>query len=122
MNSNHFERSKANEERAESLHQQRLAKLKGAQNRLARRREQESALLVEAILREERSEQVRLKVRKLCEPFLDPQRHGGLPLNEVLEGALSWVAGSLACQELDEPAGLKVRRLGRRMAEEAILF
>ncbi len=112
----------ANDERAAILHRQRLRHLQGEVTRRARRREMEEAALNAALLREQRSEVVRLAVRRLCAPLLDPARNGGLPVHEVLEAALAWVAGTLACQELNEPAGLKVRRLGRRMAEESIVF
>ena len=116
------ERLMANDERARVLHQQRLDRLRDEQASRARRRDLEEATLNDALLREGRAEVVRLAVRQLCAPLLDPRCNGGLPLNEVLEGALAWVAGTLDCQPLDEPAGLKVRRLGRRMAEETIVF
>ncbi|MGI3898898.1 MAG: hypothetical protein ACRYGP_26715 [Janthinobacterium lividum] len=118
----HTERLMANDERAKVLHLQRLEMLRGEQASRARRRAREEATLNDALLREERAEDVRLAVRQLCAPLLDPRLNGGLPIDEVLEGALAWVAGTLDCQPLDEPAGLKVRRLGRRMADETIVF
>lgn len=122
MNSEYQDRRRANEIRAEKEYQQRLEELRSRKDHLAMRREREAAAWDEALCRHERSAEVRRKVRELCEPLLDPQRNGGLPIIEVLEGALSWVAGSLDCQELDESAGLKVRRLGRLMADETVLF
>lgn len=118
----HTTRLMANDERAQVIHHQRLNGLRGEVASQAHRRAQEEATLNAAILREERAEQVRLVVRQLCAPLLDPRRNDGLPVSEILEGALAWVAGTLDCQELDESAGLKVRRLGRRMAEETIVF
>ena len=122
MNTTHSERLNANDELAKHIHRRRLDGLRGQQASRTRRRAIEEAALKAAILREERSEQVRLAVRKICRPLLDPQRTGGLPPDEILEAALAWVAGSLTCCELDESAGLKVRRLGRRMATETIVF
>ncbi len=105
-----------------SDYERRLVELNARQDSSALRLEQERAALDDAVRREEHAAEVRRKVRELCEPLLDPQRNGGLPIIEVLEGALNWVAGSLDSQELDESAGLKVRRLGRLMATEAVLF
>ena len=122
MNTIHSERLTANDELARRMHRRRLDGLQGQQADRARRHTQEEAALEAAILREGRSERVRLAVREICSLLLDPDRTAGLPPVEVLEAALAWVAGSLACCDLDEPAGLKVRRLGRRMATETIVF
>ena len=122
MNNKYQECLKVNDDRVQSEHEQRLEELKATKARLAYRREEEAAALEEAVRREERSAEVRRKVRELCTPLLDPQRNGELPIDELLEGALRWVAGCLNLQELDEPAGLKVRRLGRLMAEQTVVF
>ena len=49
-------------------------------------------------------------------------RSEDIPLDELLLANLNYVAGALAVLDLDEPADLKIRRLGRNMQIRPIIF
>lgn len=122
MSENHVDHAKANTDLTPAAHTERLARLTAHREHEWRRRVTAFRTMATALAREEQAARIRAKVREICELFLDPAHVEDLPLKEVLEAGLNWMAGMLEGQDLDEPAGAKVRRLGRRMSTEDIVF
>ena len=113
---------KANDERAALVHQERAESLSASKKSACDAHQRRLQALRVKLEREERAEAVRLKVRDLMQGFCDADRTGGLPADELLVGAVTYAAGLLALMPLDEPAGLKVRRIGRLMQTESLVF
>ncbi len=115
-------RLKANEARAEHANEERLKAIAERNAYVAQRRREWQDDMARRTAVMERAELVRQKARELAGAVLDPERNGGLPVDEVLLAMLNYCAGSLACLQLDEPASLKVRRLGRTMDTNPVVF
>ncbi|MCW6508459.1 hypothetical protein [Lichenifustis flavocetrariae] len=122
MMTNYVSHLKANEDAAALARQEQISVREQRDRLEASGRQWVDSMYREKDKAEDRAESARLKAREILAPVLQMQEADDDDIAALVWALVQHSAGMLALCELDEPADLKIRRLGRVMQSDAIIF